>query len=128
MKLAGIVVFLLIAASAFAGIDGKWVAETKTGGKKGKEAKTATMTFDFKTQGNQLQGSVSAGARKRARGAAIQDGKVEGDRFSFTTVQKSKKGEQKVRWEGAVQGDELRGTRTREGGRRGQSFTAKRSS
>ena len=68
-----------------------------------------------------------AGGKKRSGTAQIQDGKIEGNQFSFTTVQISKKkGEQKETWQGTVDGDTLQGTRSRAGGKRGQPFTAKR--
>ncbi len=54
------------------------------------------------------------------------DGKVTGNEFSFTTVQTTKKGEQRLDWHGTVDGDTLQGTRSRSGGKRGTSFTAKR--
>src|SRR6266545_3178349 len=112
-----------------AAIDGKWTSEIKAGGKKGKKAgkdQTQRVTFDLKSQGDRLSGSVMAGARKRAQSMEIQNGKIEGNRFSFVTVRRSKKGEQKTEWRGTIEGDTLQGTRGREGARRGAQFTAKR--
>ncbi|MCC6365343.1 MAG: hypothetical protein IT165_17655 [Bryobacterales bacterium] len=42
------------------------------------------------------------------------------------SVQQTREEEMKVTWEGRLSGDELKGTRKREGGGRGMEFTAKR--
>ena len=52
---------------------------------------------------------------------AITDGKVDGNKFSFTVPG----GRGPAKFEGTVDGDQLKGTRTPEG-RDGQPFTAKR--
>jgi hypothetical protein len=113
-----------------ASVDGKWVAEVKTkaGKKKGGGEQTSTITFDLKSSGNALTGTVDAGGRRKAGAMQITNGKIDGDSFSFTTVQKSRKAkaEQKWTWKGTLQGDDLRGDRSREGARRGTPFTAKR--
>jgi hypothetical protein len=57
---------------------------------------------------------------------AIQNGKIEGDRISFTTVQKGKNGDQIFVWEGTLQGDQISGERRRDGAKRGLPFVAKR--
>ena len=44
----------------------------------------------------------------------------------FVTINKTKKGEQKVIWTATLDGDQLRGTRTRKGAKRSVPFTAKR--
>ncbi len=123
-----IALLCVVAATASAAqVDGKWVGETKMQpGKKGGGERTATFTLDLKSNGSALTGSVSAETGRRDRPAEIKDGKIDGNAFSFTTVQTSRKGEQKWSWRGTVEGDELNCTRTREGGRRGMSFTAKR--
>jgi hypothetical protein len=105
-----------------ANIDGKWVAEIETKNKKG--AGKQNVTLDLKADGSTLTGSVAAG--KRARSTDIQNGKLDGDKFSFTTVQKGKQGEQKLNWTGTVAGSELKIDRSREGAKRAQSFTAKK--
>jgi len=109
-------------------IDGQWVAkmEMRAGKKKGGGTTTVELTFNLKSDGDRLTGTVSGGAGRRAPTQTIENGKIEGDRFSFTTVQRNKKGDRKFVWEGAVQGDELKGTRAAEGRRRGIDFTAKR--
>ena len=97
------------------------------GGKKGGgQDRTVRVTFNLKADGNKLTGTVTSGAGKRNRSAEIVDGKIDGNQFSFTTVQNSKKGEQRQERRGTLEGDTLQGTRSRAGGKRGQPFTAKR--
>ncbi len=113
---------LLLALAAFAaGIDGKWKVETKT-----KKGQTITTTIDLKAEGDKLTGSVTRAA-KRERTTPIENGKLEGNKFSFTTTEKSRKTDAvKITWEGTVEGDQLNGTHTAEGRKRGTSFVAKR--
>ena len=104
-----------------AGVDGKWTAEIVARAKKGGETTTIT-TFNLKSSGDGLTGTVTTG--KRA--VEIVDGKVAGSKVSFKTKATSKKGEQIIVWEGNVDGDTLRGTRGREGAKRTAEFSAKR--
>lgn len=124
LMIAGIA---LLASAAFgAGVDGKWTAEMKMGGRRNADAKTQSVTLDLKANGGKLEGSVATG--RKGASVTIQDGKIEGNKFSFTTVVASKKkGDQKIRWEGTLEGDTLKGTRAVEGAKRAQDFTAKRS-
>lgn len=119
----------LASGAAIAGaIDGKWIAEiTVRGGKKtGSQERKVEARFNLKRDGDKATGSVTSGAKKRNVTAQIVAGKINGNRFSFTTVQTSKKGEQRLVWEGTMEGETLHGTRSREGAKRGQDFTAKR--
>jgi hypothetical protein len=113
-----------------ASIDGKWVAEVKAkaGKKKGGGERTTAIAFDLRSSGDALTGIVTSGGRRRDRSMEIRDGRIEGDSFSFTTVQKNRKAkaERKWTWKATLQGDELRGIRSREGARRGVPFTARR--
>lgn len=130
MKRALSIVALLCAATlvvSAASIDGKWIVKLERRSAKG-QSETVEFTFDLKAQGNQITGTVSGGPGRRPVSMTIENGKIEGDRFSFTTVQRGRKGDQKFLWEGTISGDELRGTRTPEGARRGAPFTAKRAS
>jgi len=130
MKRALPMVVLLCVAVALAmaaPLDGKWIAKMERKSNKG-QVETVEFTLDLKVQGNQLTGTVTGGSGRRPASMTIENGKIEGNRFSFTTVQRSRKGEQKFIWEGTISGDELRGTRTPEGRRRGAEFTAKRAS
>jgi hypothetical protein len=129
MRIGSLILFLMTASLAWgSAIDGAWTAEMKMkGGKKaGAQERIVQVKFNLKSEGDKATGTVMSGARKRSSTAQIVDGKIEGNRFSFTTVQTTKKGEQKLVWRGTVEGDTLQGTRSREGGKRGQQFTAKR--
>lgn len=117
----------LAAVTLFAGADGRWNAEFKSNSKKSGTVKTTVVALDLHTTQGTLTGTVSGGG-KRSRAMTIQDGKIDGDRFSFTTVMKGKKGDQTYNWEGTVQGDQITGDRRRAGGKRGQPFVAKRQS
>jgi hypothetical protein len=114
-------VLCLTPLSAASGLDGKWSAEVQASGKKAKKS-AGPATLTLLSDGGKITGTVGAG--KRA--ATIQDGKLDGSNFSFVTVRKGKKGESRLVWTGTLDGDQLRGTRTREGGKRGASFVAKR--
>src|SRR5882672_1482511 len=103
-----------------AGIEGKWSAEFRASGKKVKAAAPAALNLS--SDGKQITGSVGSGKRAMT----IQDGKLDGSSFSFVTVRKGKKGEARMLWTGTLDGDTIRGTRSREGGKRGASFVAKR--
>lgn len=125
-RLTPILLFVFASLAAGAGIDGKWTSEfSMRGGKKqAQQARTVQMTLDLKAEGDRLTGKVSMPRGKRSQAVEIQEGKIEGNQFSFVTVQKGKKGEQKTTWQGTVEGDQLKGTRS--AGKRGQPFTAKR--
>jgi hypothetical protein len=113
------IVMSLMAATLWAApIDGKWRAETK------RADRMIATTFDLKAADGKLTGTVSMGRGKRDKSIEIQNGKIDGDRFSFTTLHKTKKGERSITWQGAVSGDELKGTTGR--GKRAIEFTAKR--
>ena len=120
----------LLASAAVAGpIDGKWTFEQKMKGRKGAGEVTVNHVLNLTAEGEKLTGTVSSDRGKRGRALPIQDGKIEGNKFSFVTVQKNRKSnkEMKIKWEGTVDGDQLQGTQSAEGRKkRGTSFTAKR--
>ncbi len=120
-----VVCFFLLGATALAAsIDGKWVSVRKM--ERGGESFTITQTFDLKAQGSRLTGSVSmAFGDMSTRTTEIKEGKIEGDKFSFTTVMSTPNGEFKMVYEGTVEGATLKGTSTREGGEP-RPFEAKR--
>lgn len=113
--------------AAAASIDGKWKTEMKMPeGKKGPGGTIVTV-LELKADGDKITGKVTNSINGRERTVEIQDGKLDGDKFTFTTVQQGRGGggEMKLVWSGTVSGDELKGTRGREAGR-GMPFTAKR--
>jgi hypothetical protein len=106
-----------LAMAYAAAIDGKWVAQVP--GRQG----TQETTFNFKAEGEKLTGSVVS-----PRGETpISDGTIKGNDVAFSTKLSTPNGEFKLNFKGTLAGDELKLTRTREGGDQpGQEFTAKR--
>jgi hypothetical protein len=87
---------------------------------------TIIQTFDLKSDGSKLTGTVSmVFGDREPRKMDIQDGKIDGAKFTFATVMSTPNGEFKVAYEGTVEGDVLKGTSTREGGEP-RPFEAKR--
>ncbi len=112
-------------ASSAAGVDDRWNATATVRSKKVADKQVA-FTLDLKTVDGKLTGSVSIAGVKKPRLQPIEDGKIDGDRVTFSTHRKTKKGEATILWVAAVNGDQLTGTRTREGAKKGLDFTAKR--
>jgi len=99
-------------------LNGKWVAQVT-----GQNGQTRETTFNFKVEGSKLTGTVSG----RQGDQAISDGTIKGDDVSFTVVANFNGNEIKLLYKGKVSGDDLKLTRTREGGDQPpQEFTAKR--
>ncbi|MFN0101066.1 MAG: hypothetical protein ACKV2U_03130 [Bryobacteraceae bacterium] len=124
--------FLALAASAFflaasslAGpIDGKWVSERKM--ERDGQSMTIVQTFELKAEGAKLTGkfSMKFGEMEPPPGE-IKDGKIDGDKFSFTTMMSTPNGDMKVSYSGTVDGDMIKGASEREGGQ-ARPFEAKR--
>jgi hypothetical protein len=108
----GIVMLLLAAVAVAADLSGKWTGEVP-----GRQA-AGTATFLFKVDGDTLTGTMTG---PQGREVQIQDGKVSGDKISFST----QGGQAKILFEGTVSGDTIKMTRKREGGE-GREFTLKR--
>ena len=128
MKLTTILLSFVFSFAALAAqVDGKWVTEMKvSGGKKNaSQQQTVPVTFNLKSQGAQVSGTVLMSRGKKARPMEIKDGKIDGDRITFTTVTTGKKGEKKQDWKCTLAGAELRGSTGK--GKRSSSFVAKRS-
>lgn len=113
-----LVAFVLLAGLAFgAAIDGKFVGERKMN--RNGEEMTITMTYDLKSDGAKLTGTVTmAFGQMEPRASEIKDGKIEGNKFSFKTVMSTPNGEFVTVYEGTVEGDTIKGTSKREGGER----------
>jgi len=113
--------FGLLTITAFAAdVSGRWTAQVP-----GRGGQTREATFNLKVDGSSLTGSVS-GPRGEAE---ISDGKIDGDHISFNQTLEFNGNTVKLHYDGMVSGDEIRFTRSREGGQRqGQQFTAKRMS
>jgi hypothetical protein len=116
---------LLLAASALAGpIDGKWVSERKM--ERDGQSFTITQTFDLKTDGDKLTGkfSMKFGEMEPPPGE-IKDGKIDGNKFSFSTTMSTPNGDMKMVYSGTVDGAVIKGTAEREGGQ-ARPFEAKK--
>ena len=94
-----------------ADVSGKWTGEVPGRGE------TATATFMFKADGDKLTGTMTGPQGE----AALQEGKISGDEISFSMTG----GNAKILFKGTVAGDQIKMTRTREGGQ-SREFTLKR--
>jgi hypothetical protein len=136
--LLGTITFLAVAFTlAAADITGKWVAQVE--GRNG----TTQVTFDLKADGSTLTGTVTGGMGGGRRGGggggggaaaapapiAISDGKIDGEKVSFS-VKMDRGGQTMVTtYSGTFSGDDLKLKQTRQG-RNGEQTTdiaAKRS-
>lgn len=113
------------------GINGKWIAEMPS-----RDGQTRQTTFNFKAEGNKLTGTVSG----RQGDTPISDGEINGDDITFTVTANFRGNEMKLLYKGKLAGNEIKFTRTREGGNQSgnaeggdnqpqqgpQEFTAKR--
>jgi hypothetical protein len=91
----------VFAVAAFAAdIDGTWKAETKT-----PDGQARTSTFVLKADGNKLTGTVQG---MRGDPGPIENGKIDGNKFSFNVVRKTQNGEFKMAYKGTVSGAELK--------------------
>lgn len=116
---------LFAALAIAAGIDGKWVAERKM--ERDGQSFTITQTFDLKSDGDKLTGKLGMQfGDQEPRSVDIQDGKIDGDKFSFNTVMSTPNGDMKISYSGTVEGDALKGTSQRQGGGQSRPFEAKR--
>jgi hypothetical protein len=93
-----------------AGVDGKWEASIES------PMGAMAMTFDLKSDGEKLTGSVG---NEMMGESEIQDGKISGDEVSFVQVMKRGDREMKFKYEGKLAGDKLELTRSMDGGGRG---------
>jgi hypothetical protein len=93
-------------AAAAADLTGKWVAE-QPGRNGGPPRQT---TFELKQDGTKLTGSMTGGGRGGAAPQAIQitDGKVDGDKVSFTVKRDTQNGPMETKYTGTFSGDELK--------------------
>ena len=122
---ATFVLLLVTLSSAFAAdIDGKWKSE-RTMERNG-QSMTIVMVFDLKADGSKLTGKVVTTTPRGDREANVSDGKIDGNKFSFSTVSEGPNGTMTTKFEGAIEGDTLKGTSAREGGNRTMPFEAKK--
>jgi hypothetical protein len=116
-KLLSVVTLMLVVAFALmaADITGKWVAE-QPGRNGGPPRQTA---FDLKADGATLTGTVPAGGRPGGDPPpppiAITDGKIDGNNISFTVKREMNGNTMVQKYEGVLNGDELKLKITRTG-------------
>lgn len=115
------VVFLLAAGLGLAAdINGKWVAEQKFTPPNGGDEMVITTTFDLKSDGGAITGTVTtARAGGEPRASEIKEGKLEGDKFTFKVTTETQRGTSTWLYSGTIEGSELKGKREREGGQSG---------
>jgi hypothetical protein len=107
-----------------AAIDGKWVSERKM--ERDGQSFTIKQTFDLKSDGAKLTGTITMSwGDMEPRSMPINEGKIDGAKFSFSTTMSTPNGEFKTVYNGTVEGDMLKGTAAREGGQE-RPFEAKR--
>lgn len=106
-KLLFVVTIALVAAFSLlaADVTGKWVAE-QPGRNGGPPRQT---TFDLKAEGSTLTGTMTGMGRGGAAPAAmtITDGKIDGDKISFTVKRETPNGPMETKYNGTVSGDEM---------------------
>ena len=116
---------LLFMATANAGpIDGKWVAERKM--ERDGQAMTIVQTFELKEEGGKVTGKFSMKFGEMEPPASeIKDGKLDGNKFSFSTTISTPNGDMKTNYSGTVEGAMMKGNAEREGGQ-ARPFEAKK--
>ena len=111
ISFAGLAILLFSSILSAADVSGKWSGEVPA------RDGQVTTTFVFKVDGDKLTGTMT-----RPQGEVpLQEGKVVGDKISFAAAG----GNAKMIFEGTLSGEELKMTRTREGGQ-AREFTLKR--
>jgi len=99
------------------GLAGKWSGDVP-----GRGGATAPGTFTLKVDGEKLTGTMTG-----AQGELpLQEGKVSGSQFSFSTTIDAGGNSIKILYKGTLSGDQLKMTREREGSGQALEFTLKR--
>ena len=104
-------------ADSAAAVTGKWTAQVP-----GRDGQTREVTFNFKTAGDTLTGTMTG----RQGDVEIANGKVKGDEVSFDVTMSMQGTATKMTYKGKVAGDEIKFTRHRDGSDRTSEFTAHR--
>jgi hypothetical protein len=118
LYLSACLVLAAISVAWAADLNGKWVAQVP-----GRNGQTRETTFNFKVEGSKLTGTVSGMQGDNP----ISEGSIKGNDVSFIVTANFNGNQVKLIYKGTLAGDELKLTRTREGGDQpGQEFTAKR--
>ena len=123
MRLALALLACALAVPA-ADIDGHWNAEVARG-KKTADQPAASFSLDVKTVDGKVTGTVAVAGKKKPQFQKIENGKLDGDHLTFTTTQQGKN-TVTLSWDVTLKDGQLTGSRTRDGAKKDQSFTAKR--
>jgi len=110
ITLIGLIALTISVAAA--DVSGKWAGQVPSRG-----GEMMAATFSFKVDGDKLTGTMTGPQGE----VQLQEGKASGDKISFSTTG----GNAKILFEGTVAGDQIKMTRTREGGQ-AREFTLKR--
>ena len=121
LTIVAVCLFLLCGAAMAADITGKYVAETKFTPPNGGEARIIKTTFDLKSAGDVITGTVTGGGMRGGStepppANPIKEGKLDGNKFTMKVVSQGRNGEVTTVYAGTVEGDVLKGTSMREGG------------
>jgi hypothetical protein len=100
-----------------ADVTGKWMGQVPA-----RDGATREATFTFKQDGEKLTGSMTGPQGD----IELKDGAVKGDDINFNVVMSFGGNEVKLLYKGKVAGDEMKLTRTRDGGQPSAEFTLKR--
>jgi hypothetical protein len=111
MSVSVLAMLVLAVVVAAADVSGKWSGQVPARGD------TVNATFTFKVEGDKLSGTMTGPQGE----VPLQEGKVSGEEISFSTAGNNAK----ILFTGKVAGDEIKMTRTREGGQ-GREFMLKR--
>jgi hypothetical protein len=107
---AGAIVLLAFTSAWAADVAGKWTAHVPGAGGQG----DSDITLVFKVAGDKLTGTLN---NSLVPGDVdIQDGHVKGDEISFSLKRNLGGTEMTVDWKGTISGDEIKFTRTAQGG------------
>jgi opacity protein-like surface antigen len=113
---AAAVAILAVVVQA-ADVTGKWAGQVPA-----RDGATREATFTFKQDGEKLTGSMTGPQGD----IELKDGAVKGDDINFNVVMSFGGNEVKLLYKGKVAGDEMKLTRTRDGGTASPEFTLKR--
>ena len=95
------VLFVFVAGIAFAaGIDGTWNGEVAGMG----GGEPMKISYTFKADGKTLTGTTKD---MNGEDMSIKDGKIDGNKISFSVKMNMGQNEMKIKYTGTVEGDEL---------------------
>jgi hypothetical protein len=126
-----VAVLAITFVSKAADVTGKWTAQVP-----GRNGAQQEMTFQLKADGAALTGTVTGGGGGRRGGGGgapqareISEGKIDGDKISFTVKTEANGQTRVAKYSGTISGDTLQLKQTREGrnGAQTTDITAKRS-